>query len=655
MAKISATATDHSLTINTSHAEVGSATTSTTNSGSISGYGASKTISIPRVSTDKWGHVTSIINDSIDIKMPSVSDTRVNTTLNTTTKAYLLGTTATLSTAAPKGVTAIADTGVYLDTEAGTLVATKFKGSLNGNADSADHADSATTAEKLSSSAGSATKPVYFKEGKPTACTYELNKTVPSNAVFTDTDTKVTSAANHYAPSAKSSAALSVDASSTTSATWASTSLVTGVNLQRDAKGHVTGVTVDSIRMPSNPNTDTKVTAVGNHYTPSADSSAALSVDASSTTAATWNSTSLVTGVNLQRDAKGHVTGVTVDSIKMPANPDTDTHYTANLITGASATATENAAIPPNDPTASVYMNLVENGTVRNSHKIAGAGSIRVSTDSNGGININSSGTAISLNGTSKAGSTASIYAPTAAGTSGQVLKSNGSGEPTWVDGASLLAPKKITVVATAGQTSFSIPFEYDSLSSNLTVYFNGILMKETDNYTVDTTNNTVNLAGFSAEAGDIVTIMGLLGAQSIDFGQEAIDAINEINTAVDNAKSELQAAVDQASADIDNLVKQLPSGWDDYLNKNANNVMNSGSKITMASNYTPSGNYDVTTKTYVDSAISTATSAIVTDIYKASSTAPSNTKLLWIDTGDSNILKYYNGSAWTPVVVAWG
>lgn len=69
--------------------------------------------------------------------------------------------------------------------------------------------------------------------------------------------------------------------------------------------------------------TDTKVTSVGNHYTPSADSSAALSVDASSSTAATWNSTSLVTGVNLQRDAKGHVTGVTVDSVKMPANPNT--------------------------------------------------------------------------------------------------------------------------------------------------------------------------------------------------------------------------------------------------------------------------------------------------------------------------------------------
>ena len=71
---------------------------------------------------------------------------------------------------------------------------------------------------------------------------------------------------------------------------------------------------------------DSHVTSAANHYAPTADSSAALSANASSTTAATWNSTSLVTGVNLQRDAKGHVTGVTVNSIKMPANPNTDTN-----------------------------------------------------------------------------------------------------------------------------------------------------------------------------------------------------------------------------------------------------------------------------------------------------------------------------------------
>ena len=47
---------------------------------------------------------------------------------------------------------------------------------------------SANSAVKLdTSTAGSSTQPVYFSGGKPVACTYSLNKSVPSNAVFTDT------------------------------------------------------------------------------------------------------------------------------------------------------------------------------------------------------------------------------------------------------------------------------------------------------------------------------------------------------------------------------------------------------------------------------------------------------------------------------------
>ena len=76
------------------------------------------------------------------------------------------------------------------------------------------------------------------------------------------TDKSVTSAANHYTPATDTNSALNAEATSTTAATWGSTDIVTGVHLQRDSKGHVTGMTVDSIQMPSNPNTDkTKVTA----------------------------------------------------------------------------------------------------------------------------------------------------------------------------------------------------------------------------------------------------------------------------------------------------------------------------------------------------------------------------------------------------------
>lgn len=48
-------------------------------------------------------------------------------TLATTTKAYLLG-TSTTPTSTAQAVTALADTGVYLDTTAGKLTATSFAG-----------------------------------------------------------------------------------------------------------------------------------------------------------------------------------------------------------------------------------------------------------------------------------------------------------------------------------------------------------------------------------------------------------------------------------------------------------------------------------------------------------------------------------------------
>lgn len=54
-------------------------------------------------------------------------------------------------------------------------------GSAGGSANSAIKLDTST--------AGSATQPVYFSGGKPVACSYTLSKSVPSNAVFTDTNT----------------------------------------------------------------------------------------------------------------------------------------------------------------------------------------------------------------------------------------------------------------------------------------------------------------------------------------------------------------------------------------------------------------------------------------------------------------------------------
>ena len=58
-------------------------------------------------------------------------------------------------------------------------------------------------------------------------------------------------------------------------------------------------------------------------------------------------------------------------------------------------------------------------------------------------------GTAVTLNGSSKAANTASFYAPTAVGTAGKVLKSSGSGAPTWGD-----AVKYVTSIDTSTMES---------------------------------------------------------------------------------------------------------------------------------------------------------------------------------------------------------
>ena len=65
---------------------------------------------------------------------------------------------------------------------------------------------------------------------------------------------------------------------------------------------------------------------------------------------------------------------------------DKDTHYTAKLVTGKSKTNTNNNGSLTN---GNVFLNLIENNTVRSSHKIVGSGATAVTTDTYGNIVIN--------------------------------------------------------------------------------------------------------------------------------------------------------------------------------------------------------------------------------------------------------------------------
>ena len=145
-----------------------------------------------------------------------------------------------------------------------------------------------------------------------------------------DSNTKVTSAANHYTPATDTASALSVDASGGSAATWGTTQLVTGVNLERDSKGHVTGLSVDSIKMPSNPNTTytagTGLSLSGTKF----NHSNSVTAGTAGTSTATSGSTLAVPYVTY--DAQGHITA-----------SGTHTHTVTGFATTAQGTKADNA------------------------------------------------------------------------------------------------------------------------------------------------------------------------------------------------------------------------------------------------------------------------------------------------------------------------
>ena len=217
-------------------------------------------------------------------------------------------------------------------------------------------------------------------------------------------------------------------------------------------------------------------------------------------------------------------------------------------------------------------------------------------------------------------------------------------------------APNRFTFTATAGQSTFTIPFDFDD-SSALTVYYNGIMMKETDNYTVS--GKVITLTGFTVEEGDYLTVMGIEGAAAIDYGKEAAEAIKQIQAVKTSAINEINTVKTDTIERINAVVAELPQDLSSIMSTNKTNTMAANSKITMHNTYSPSASGDVATKKYVDdskhSIVGTSTTY---PIYIGSSTPASGTApLLWIDTTSSTgTFKYRTSTTgtWKTVPVAW-
>lgn len=97
-------------------------------------------------------------------------------------------------------------------------------------------------------------------------------------------------------------------------------------------------------------------------------------------------------------DAQGHIKSKTVTTMTMPAVP-TFINWQAKNIVGASNIATANAVTT----NATTFLNLIENGAVRSSHRITGTGKVTVTADATGKVTINGAATTAasgSANGT---------------------------------------------------------------------------------------------------------------------------------------------------------------------------------------------------------------------------------------------------------------
>lgn len=192
----------------------------------------------------------------------------------------------------------------------------------------------------------------------------------------------------------------------------------------------------------------------------------------------------------------------------------------------------------------------------------------------------------------------------------------------------------KYTFDVSADQTVFTIPFNFSD-SSTLTLYYNGIMIQEAENYTIN--GNTITLNGWKGEQGDFLTVMGIEGAAGVNVDEDIVRIQTELNKALE----------------------KINSSTENLIYKNKSNTMTADGRIIMDNSYVPTADMELATKKYVDNAtpptVGTTTdySIYIGSTQPASGTAP----LVWIDTtAKTGTFKYRTSTTgtWTPVPVAW-
>ena len=313
----------------------------------------------------------------------------------------------------------------------GKVMASQFIGSITGKAD---------TADALTTDAGNETKPVYFSGGKPVEVTHSLvpmtgaTSGLAGNAGFVplppvDSEHKFLRGDATWASVASSAYATC----GTAAATAAKVATITGSPNWELIAGSLVTVYFSYTNTAANPtlnvnNTGAKTIVFGNtrittdasmyQYAGYAARPITFIYDGAQYRFINWaaDNDTIYSAATTSKDgllsasdkakldtitesadavtfARSLTDGTKVGTITINGTPtdlyaptNTDTHYTTKLVVGSSASAGANAAAS----NGNVYLNIFDDTTVRNSHKIVGSGATTVSSDANGNITIDS-------------------------------------------------------------------------------------------------------------------------------------------------------------------------------------------------------------------------------------------------------------------------
>ena len=308
------------------------------------------------------------------------TDTKVKQTSSTTNAAYPILTATAVSPTSGTAYESYYNTGVTINPSTKTVTATTFKGALNGNATTATTATKSTIENLTPPSSNTSYYNLFYSAVSGTG------KLIADEAWRTQFQAGTTSATG-----------------------W--TRIVLGNSTGSGTAGNLEG----QILLYS--------TSTSYHTIKGSATSSVITHTLPATTGIILNTGT--TGISVKQADGVHIATLKINGtdtkLYAPSNPSLELGTTAT--TSTAGTLVSSVAVSGHTVTMTKY-----NGTIGSTTKPAyfNAGVPTVCSTYAGG-------TAVTLNGTSKAASTASFYAPTAAGTSGQVLVSSG-GAPGWKD-----------------------------------------------------------------------------------------------------------------------------------------------------------------------------------------------------------------------------